>query len=233
VVAHAIVMAAGQGRRLRPVTERWPKPVLPIDGRPVLGTLLRELAAAGIERAVVVTGHLAEQVRALAGDGGAWGLAVAYADQPGPDGSADAVARALVAGAEAPCLVVGADTVFAAGDLGRFVHAAQGRPAIAVRRNPPPVPPHRYAVAFRDGVVTTVLDQDPANPFAAAPLWLLSGEIVPHLRMDEPPYELGNAFQAAIEAGVLVSAVEIGRTRDLTDPLDLVEENFPYLTRIR
>ena len=40
-------MAAGEGRRLRPLTERWPKPVLPIDGRPVIGTLLRELAAAG------------------------------------------------------------------------------------------------------------------------------------------------------------------------------------------
>ena len=224
-------MAAGEGRRLRPVTERWPKPVLPIDGRPVLGTLLRELAAAGIERAVVVTGHLAEQVRALAGDGGAWGLAVTYADQPSPDGSADAVARGLAAGAEAPCLVVGADTVFATGDVGRFAEAAGGRPAIAVRRNPSPAPPHRYAVAFRDGVVTTVLDVDPANPFAGAPLWFLSGEIVPHLREDRAPHELGNAFQAAIEAGVAVSAVEIGRTRDLTDPLDLVEENFPYLNR--
>jgi len=226
---HAIVMAAGEGRRLRPVTERWPKPVLPIDGRPVLGTLLRELAAAGIERAFVVTGHLAEQVRSLAGDGGAWGLDVSYADQPRPDGSADAVARALAAGAEPPCLVAGADTVFGSGDVGRFVEAAKGTPAIAVRRNPPPAPPHRYAVAFDDGAVTTVLDDDPANPFAAAPLWLLSGEIVPHLCNDNPPYELGNAFQAAIEAGVPVSAVEIGRTRDLTDPLDLVEENFPYL----
>ena len=39
-------MAAGEGTRLRPLTERWPKPVLPIDGRPVLATLLRELAAA-------------------------------------------------------------------------------------------------------------------------------------------------------------------------------------------
>jgi NDP-sugar pyrophosphorylase family protein len=233
VVADAIVMAAGEGRRLRPVTERWPKPVLPIDGRPVLGTLLRELAAAGFERAVVVTGHLAEQVRSLAGDGGAWGLAVGYADQPRPDGSADAVVRALAAGAVAPCLVVGADTVFAAGDVGRFVEAAKGRPAIAVRRNPSPAPPHRYAVAFRDGVVTNVLETDRANPFAAAPLWLLSGEIVPHLCKDKPPYELGNAFQAAIEAGVPVSALEIGRTRDLTDPLDLVEENFPYLNRIK
>jgi UDP-N-acetylglucosamine diphosphorylase / glucose-1-phosphate thymidylyltransferase / UDP-N-acetylgalactosamine diphosphorylase / glucosamine-1-phosphate N-acetyltransferase / galactosamine-1-phosphate N-acetyltransferase len=231
VVRHAIVMAAGEGRRLRPLTERWPKPVLPIDGRPVLGTLLRELAAAGVERAFVVTGHLAEQVRALAGDGGAWGLEVRFADQPRPDGSADAVARALAAGAEPPCLVAGADTVFGAGDVGRFVESAQGRAAIAVRRDPPPAPPHRFAVASREGVVTTVLDDDPANPFAAAPLWLLTDDVVPHLRADRPPYELGNAFQAAIAAGVPVSAVEIGRTRDLTDPLDLVEENFPYLNR--
>jgi len=229
VVLDAIVMAAGVGRRLRPLTERWPKPVLPIDGRPVLGTLLRELAAAGIERAFVVTGHLAEQVRSLAGDGSAWGLEVCYADQPQPDGSAAAVARALAAGAEAPCLVAGADTVFGSGDVGRFVEASKGRAAIAVRRDPPPAPPHRYAVASRDEVVTTVLDADPANPYAAAPLWLLTDEVVPHLRVDRPPYELGNAFQAAIEAGVSVSAVEIGRTRDLTDPLDLVEENFPYL----
>ncbi len=226
-------MAAGEGRRLRPITERWPKPVLPIDGRPVLGTLLRELAAAGVDRAVVVTGHLAEQVRALAGDGSAWGVEVRFADQPSPDGSADAVHRALAAGAEPPCLVAGADTVFGAGDVGRFAEAAQDRAAIAVRRRPPPEPPHRYAVASRDGVVTTVLDDDPANPFAAAPLWLLTDQIVRHLRTDEPPYELGNAFQAAIEAGVPVSAVEIGSTRDLTDPLDLVEENFPYLNRTR
>jgi NDP-sugar pyrophosphorylase family protein len=229
MLAHAIVMAAGEGRRLRPLTEHWPKPVLPIDGRPVLGTLLRELAAAGVERATIVTGHLSEQVRALAGDGSAWGLDVRYADQPRPDGSADAVARALAAGAEAPCLVAGADTVFGAGDIHRFVEAAQARAALAVRCDPPPAPPHRYAVASQDGVVTTVLDEDPANPFAAAPLWLLTDEVVPHLCRDRPPYELGNAFQAAIEVGVPVSAVEIGRTRDLTDPLDLVEENFPYL----
>ena len=232
MVREAIVMAAGEGRRLRPLTEHWPKPVLPIDGRPVLGTLLRELAAAGVARAIVVTGHLAEQVRALAGDGSAWGLEVQYADQPRPDGSADAVARALAAGVEAPCLVAGADTVFGAGDVRRFVEAAVGHAAIAVRRDPPPAPPHRYAVASKDGVVTTVLDDDAANPFAAAPLWVLTDEVVPHLCRDRKPHELGRAFQAAIEVGVPVSAVEIGKTRDLTDPLDLVEENFPYLNRM-
>jgi hypothetical protein len=46
---------------------------------------------------------------------------------------------------------------------------------------------------------------------------------------DKPPYELENAYQSAIDDGELVIAVEIGKTRDLTDPLDLVEENFSYL----
>ena len=55
-------MAAGEGTRLRPLTERWAKPVLPIDGRPVLAVLLRELADAELKRVWLVTGHLAEQV---------------------------------------------------------------------------------------------------------------------------------------------------------------------------
>src|SRR5918911_781042 len=78
---HAVVMAAGEGRRMRPISERWPKPVLPIEGRPVIGTLLRDLAAAGIERGVVVTGHLAEQVEALVGEGAA---PLAASDRGGP-----------------------------------------------------------------------------------------------------------------------------------------------------
>jgi NDP-sugar pyrophosphorylase family protein len=231
-VTEAIVMAAGEGRRLRPLTERWAKPVLPIDGRPVLGTLLRELAGAGVKRATVVTGHLAGQVERLAGDAGAWGIEVRFAAQPEPDGSADAVARALEAGAGLPCVVVGADTVFSPGDVARFLAGAAGRAAVAVRRDPPPAPPHRAPVAATDGRVSRLVDDDPANPLGGAPLWLLTAEIAAHLRVDRPPYELGNSYQAAVDAGVEVRAVEIGKTRDLTDPLDLVEENFPYLKAV-
>ena len=53
-------MAAGEGRRLRPVTERWPKPVLPIDGRPVIATLVRELAATGFPGITIVTGRIGQ-----------------------------------------------------------------------------------------------------------------------------------------------------------------------------
>src|SRR4051812_32708265 len=92
-------MAAGEGTRLRPLTERWPKPVLPIDGRPVLATLLRELAVAELRRVWLVTGYLAEQVEKLAGDGSGFGVDVRSVRQPAPLGSADAVQRALAAGA--------------------------------------------------------------------------------------------------------------------------------------
>jgi NDP-sugar pyrophosphorylase family protein len=230
----AIVMAAGEGRRLRPVTERWPKPVLPIDGRPILGALLRELAGAGVERATIVTGHLAEQVEALVGDGSAWGLEVRFVRQPQPDGSADAVRRALDGGAQVPALVTAADTVYGPGDVGRFAaafaeHRADG--ALAYRAGYAPTA-EKPGVRVRDGLVEAVYDLTPGNPFTSAPLWVLGAALVPFLDgLPGPPYELKDAYQPAIDRGVRVAAVRIGKTRDLTDPLDLVEENFPYLSR--
>jgi bifunctional UDP-N-acetylglucosamine pyrophosphorylase/glucosamine-1-phosphate N-acetyltransferase len=227
----AVVMAAGEGSRLRPLTERWPKPVLPIDGRPVIATLLRELAGAGCDRLFVVTGYLAEQVEELVGDGSAFGLHVRFVRQPGVLGSADTVRRSLAAGAQTPVLVTGADTVFVPGDVRRFVEASGAAPAaVAYRTEPPPEPPHRWAIRVVDGRVERLLDDDPANPKSGAPLWVLGPELLPFLDdLQGPPYELAEAFQRAIEAGLHIAGVEIGPTRDLTYPVDLVTENFPYL----
>src|SRR3954468_20388398 len=73
-----------------------------------------------------------------------------------------------------PFLVLGADTVFAPGDVARFAAAAAGADgALAVRRDPPPTPGHRGAVRIEADRVRRVLDDDPENPLAAAPLWLL------------------------------------------------------------
>ena len=75
-----------------------------------------------------------------------------------------------------------------------------------------------------------VLDDDPANPNAAAPLWILGAELPQYLDgLSGPPYELSDAIQRAIDAGHYIAGVEIGPTRDLTHPVDLVKENFPYL----
>jgi len=220
-------MAAGEGRRLRPLTERYAKPVLPIGGRPVILGVLHELREAGIDRVTVVTGHLAEQVEGLLAG---FPAELRFVRQPRADGSADAVRRAAL---EPPYLVVGADTAFTRGDIGRFRTAVDGHDGgVAVRRRPPPGP-GRSAVRIEGGLVTRVLDDDPANPLAGAPLWLF-GERV-HVRLDGlpgPPFENATAVQQAIDAGARVAGVEIGPTRDLTDPFDLVVENFGYLRRL-
>ena len=64
----------------------------------------------------------------------------------------------------------------------------------------------------------------------AAPLWVLTLEVAKHLEgLPGPPFELATAFQRAIDAGTTVLGVEIGPTRDLTEPADLVRHNFLYL----
>jgi NDP-sugar pyrophosphorylase family protein len=228
----AVVMAAGLGTRLRPLTERWAKPVLPIDGRPVIALLLRELATAGCERVWVVTGHLAEQVEALVGDGSAFGVHVRFVRQPDVLGSADAVQRGLDDGAQLPCIVSAADTVFGAGDVGRFAAAfgdAEAAGAVGVRTSPGRET-GRAGVRREGGAIVRIRDEEPGLVWTPAPLWGLRAAVAERLCNDRPPYELENAYQAAIDAGETVMAIEIGKTRDLTDPLDLVEENFPYLT---
>lgn len=213
-------MAAGLGTRLRPITERWPKPILPIDGRPVIATLLRQLGEEGLGPVTVVTGYLAEQVEELLD-----GLDVRFAHQPEANGSADAVRRGLEGGATLPAVVSAADSVFRAGDLARFAEgfAASGAAgAIAYVRGSGPASIH-----VRDGQVRQVVDREPGE-LSPAPLWGLTDEI----DLDElpgPPFELAVAFQRAIDAGKPISAIEIGRTRQLTAPADLVRENFPYL----
>jgi UDP-N-acetylglucosamine diphosphorylase / glucose-1-phosphate thymidylyltransferase / UDP-N-acetylgalactosamine diphosphorylase / glucosamine-1-phosphate N-acetyltransferase / galactosamine-1-phosphate N-acetyltransferase len=217
-------MAAGEGTRLRPITERWPKPVLPIDGLPVVVTLVHQLAAAGCERIVVVTGHLAEQVESLLEP---LPYRIEFVRQPDPLGSADAVARAA---ATAPYLVLAADTRFADGDVRSFAERARGVDgAIAIRRQEGrPASTH---IHIDDGRVVRLHGSPREDEWTAAPLWWIGEPIVRFLDPlpGEPPYELADVVQAAIDAGAHVSAIQIRGTRDLTDPFDLVRENFDYL----
>ena len=186
----AVVIAAGEGRRLRPISERWPKPILPIDGKPVLATLLRELEDAAVAPVTVVVGHLGDQVRRLLA-----GLDVRFVDQTAPLGSADAVGAAVAAGARAPFVVTAADTIYARGDVRRFLDF------------------------WSD-----------AGGALAPPLWGIGPELLRYFDdLPGPPYELRVVFERAESDGVEVARMELGPTRTLTEPADLVVENFVYL----
>jgi dTDP-glucose pyrophosphorylase len=236
-VLRGVVLAAGEGRRLRPLTEHWPKPILPIDGRAVIATLLLELRVAGLSEVTVVVGHLAEQVESLLGDGSGFDLSIRFARQPTPDGSADAVRWALDAGAEPPLLVAGADTVFSRGDIraAAAVWAASGAAGgLGVRPVPPGELGRRAPVRVSEGRVTALGggadDRAGERKLAAAPLWFLDGRFAGGLEgLPGPPYELAEAGRRLLEAGETILALELGPTRDVTHPEDVVRHNFPYL----
>ncbi|ABM61794.1 N-acetylmuramate alpha-1-phosphate uridylyltransferase MurU [Halorhodospira halophila] len=78
----AMILAAGRGERMRPLTDTTPKPLLEVAGQPLIGWQLQRLAAAGAETVVINTAWLGEQIEAVVGDGRAWGVCVHYSREP-------------------------------------------------------------------------------------------------------------------------------------------------------
>jgi NDP-sugar pyrophosphorylase family protein len=84
----AVVLAGGEGRRLLPYTASLPKPMMPIQNRPILEVIVRQLQAMGIEEILLATGYLEELIRAYFQDGGRFGVPIHYSREDEPLGTA-------------------------------------------------------------------------------------------------------------------------------------------------
>ena len=80
----AMILAAGYGKRLRPLTDHTPKPLLPIGGKPMIVHHLEKIADSGIKEVVINLGHLGSKIPQSLGNGSKWGLSIEYSDE-GPD----------------------------------------------------------------------------------------------------------------------------------------------------
>jgi N-acetyl-alpha-D-muramate 1-phosphate uridylyltransferase len=105
----AMVLAAGRGERLRPLTERLPKPLVEAGGKALIDWHLERLAAAGCREAVINVSHLADQVVQHVGDGSRYGLRVAWSREAEPLETAGGIANARALLGEAPFLLVNSD----------------------------------------------------------------------------------------------------------------------------
>ncbi len=105
----AMILAAGLGERMRPLTDRTPKPLLQVAGRPLIDHLLEQLASAGFKQLVVNVSHLAEQITRYCGDGGRWGVRIAWSEEAQPLETAGGIRKALPLLGETPFLVVNGD----------------------------------------------------------------------------------------------------------------------------
>ena len=78
----AMVLCAGRGERLRPLTDVTPKPLIEIAGKPLLARHLERLAAAGFHEIVINTAHLPDQIESFTGDGSRWGVHLRISQEP-------------------------------------------------------------------------------------------------------------------------------------------------------
>lgn len=90
-----MLLAAGRGERMRPLSDTTPKPLLEVDGKPLIAWHLEALARAGIRDCVINLSWLGEQIRAFVGDGAAFGVAVEYSDEPEALETAGGIVQAL------------------------------------------------------------------------------------------------------------------------------------------
>lgn len=107
-----VVLCAGLGTRLKPLTDSVPKALVPIAGRPLLAYHLKAMKQAGIRRVVCVVGYLGDRIREYVGDGTSFGLKVQYASQPVPNGTGGAVLAARDYVRSNPFAVLYADVFF-------------------------------------------------------------------------------------------------------------------------
>ncbi len=104
-----MILAAGRGVRLRPLTDSVPKPLVEVAGQTLLGRHLERLAHAGFARAVINVSHLAEKIAARFGDGSQLGIAIDWSRESEPLETAGGIAQARALLGPDPFLLVNAD----------------------------------------------------------------------------------------------------------------------------
>ena len=237
----ALVLAAGLGERMRPLTDRTPKPLLDAGGQPLVAWHLRKLAALGVRDVVLNTSWLAPQFPQALGDGARWGLRLHFAyEGPTPLETGGGMLNALGLLREAgddPLLAVNGD-VWTDYDFGRLPRVPAGQAHLVMVDNPPQHP--RGDFALRDDGLLGV-DGDPRLTFAGIGVYrpsLFDGwrDIVgdaPGADETPPRFKLAPLLRAAMARGAVSGEWHRGRWTDVGTPERLAQLDAQLRASVR
>ena len=160
-----VVLAGGLGTRFHPITKAVNKHLLDVFYEPMVYFPIRTLAQAGVTDVVLVSGEEIEQFQTLLGDGSHLGVTMAYAQQHGEGGIADALAKAQPLVGDESMVVILGDNIFQE-DLSTYVQAfaAQGRGSKLLLKRVSPDDAKRFGVASISGDRITDIIEKPAEP---------------------------------------------------------------------
>jgi glucose-1-phosphate thymidylyltransferase len=233
----ALVLAGGEGSRLRPLTHTNAKQLIPVAGTPILFHALESIAAAGITEVGIVIGATGEEVRAAVGDGSRWGVRATYIPQSRPLGIAHAVTTAADFVRGEPFLLFLGDNVLLSG-VTRFVREFErNRPDAQILLTRVKEPEH-FGVAVLDGDRVVRLVEKPkefVSDIALVGVYLFDDSVLEACATLQPSwrgeYEITEAIQWLVDNGRTVRAEMVeGWWKDTGKPDDLLEANRMMLS---
>lgn len=227
-----------------PFSERYPKPILPIGGKPLLVHQIEALRLLGIGEVIVVIGHLGYEIVRTLGDGSEWGVSLHYVEQDETLGIAHALCK-LERHVDRPFFLLLGDIFFETEDLGDMVRRLgngdrdETAAVLAVKRESDPEAIRRNFVVHttQDGRVTRVIEKPrhPRTDLKGCGLYLFDHAFFDAVRRTprsamRDEYEITDAIQIFIDDGWRVEAAEVIKDDlNLSFPSDLLSLNLHYL----
>jgi UDP-N-acetylglucosamine diphosphorylase/glucosamine-1-phosphate N-acetyltransferase len=239
----AVLLAAGAGERLQPITATRPKHLIKVAGKPILQYCLEAVKQAGIDEAIIVTHYMGESIRSYFGDGEKLGLKLSYVDQPQilGTGNAAGIAEPYLDGDFA--LIYG-DLLFGLDAVKAVMSKFRNGKTAAVMGVVPVDRPENYGIIEKDGegAVRRIVEKPasgkaPSN-LANAGVYAFSKEVFDKIRKTKASvrgeWELTDAITMFCEEGKCVVAAELSKDDwfDVGRPWDLLDANVWALKRM-
>ena len=224
----AVVLVAGKGTRMEPLTSGCPKVMLQVANKPILEHILNSAIEAGIEGFVFITGYLEEQIKEYFGDGSKWGVSIEYVQQKEQLGTANAIgcAKGYVDGA---FLVLNGDMLIGKEDLKALVSRTE-EAVICVKEVENP---SDFGVLETENNRVVRIIEKPKNPptnLANAGIYLFRESVFDFIDRTQASvrneFEITDSIQMLIDSGAAVGYSPLeGRWIDIGYPWDLLKAN--------
>jgi dTDP-glucose pyrophosphorylase len=236
-----VILAAGKGTRIAPFSERYPKPMLPIMGKPLIQHQVECLRDLGVRRVLIVIGHLGYEIVRALGDGAALGLHIEYVDQGPTLGIAHALGK-LEASIDRPFLLFLGDIFFVHQNLPQMaamlgVDDVRGVLAVKVENDISAIKRNFVVMEDERGYVARVIEkpQHPRTLLKGCGLYLFDPVFFDAVRRTprtamRDEYEITDAIQIFLDDGYRVKAAHVVQDDlNLSYPPDLLDINLKVL----
>jgi UDP-N-acetylglucosamine diphosphorylase/glucosamine-1-phosphate N-acetyltransferase len=222
----AVILAAGEGNRMRPLTANRPKVMLPIANRPIVEHLLLELREAGVKDFIFIVGYCDAQVRNYFGEGEKWGVNVTYLEQRKQLGTADAI-RQVTGAVEGNFLVVNGDVITKSEDIKRIMGCDHNTMSIIEVKDPRGL--GMVEISGGKAIGIHEKEEKPPTVMANAGLYLFTPEVFDAISKTEKSprgeYEITDSLKILMESEEGLYCQELRSWLDLSYPWDLLEAN--------